>query len=304
MQILKKVLSATLKTFAVIFAMMLSFMIATGISNPQATAQSAAQSPEEAAQAGLTLLIVSIINALILTYPIARSRWHGLKLIAAIIIVFFGTQTIMSQVETVFFGSAFNIPAEEMKTIVMTGFLTSVFFSLLAVLIMEKMRKPKIQEISSFKLDFSRKDWIKRLAFLPIVYMALYFLFGYFIAWQSPDVRLLYTGSTNIQTFSDHMIEVMQSSPEIFPFQYMRGLIWIALALPVIHLMKTKTWEKSIALGLLFGLLITTQLLFRNPYMPEPVRLAHFIETSTSTFIYGWLIGQVFASSEEKRNTH
>ena len=33
---------------------------------------------------------------------------------------------------------------------------------------------------------FHRQEWLKRLALLPVVYVALYFLFGYFIAWQSP----------------------------------------------------------------------------------------------------------------------
>ena len=41
----------------------------------------------------MALLVVSIVNALILAWPIARSRWHGLKLIGAMVLVFFGTQT-------------------------------------------------------------------------------------------------------------------------------------------------------------------------------------------------------------------
>ena len=94
----------SLKVLAICIVMVLSFVIASGIAFPDAAAQSAAQSPEEAAQGGMALWLVSIFNALILAWPIARSRWHGLKLIGALIMVIFSTQTFMSQIETVFFG--------------------------------------------------------------------------------------------------------------------------------------------------------------------------------------------------------
>ena len=289
---IKSFLVQSLKVLAVCVVMVLSFVIASAIAFPDA----ATQSPEEAAQGGMALLVVSIVNAVILAWPIARSRWHGLKLIGAMVLVFFGVQTFMSQIETVFFGGAFNISAGELTSIILSGLLTTLFFTPLAVLIFGKMRKPKAEEDSAAPFAFSRQEWLKRLALLPIVYVALYFLFGYFIAWQSPNVRLLYTGSTDILPFFEHIAGIFRNSSELVFFQYVRGLIWIGLALPVIYLMKGKPWEKSVAIGLLFGLLLTTQLFFPNPYMPAPVRLAHFIETSASTFLYGWLIVQVFVS--------
>ncbi|MGB7876509.1 MAG: hypothetical protein WBL25_19175 [Anaerolineales bacterium] len=295
---IKKVLSITLKLFAVCIAMTISFAVAAGIANPGAASNT--QSPEEAAQAGMALLIVSAVNALLLAWPIARSRWHGLKLVGAILFVLFSVQTFMSQVETIFFGSAFNISATEMRGIILTGFLTAVFFSFLAVLIMGKMRKPKDEEEPAPSLDLSPRDWAMRLILLPLAYIAFYFLFGYFVAWQSPDVRQLYSGSTDIAPFFAHMANTLQNSLEIIPFQFVRGLIWIGLAFPILRLMKGGAWEKAIVVGFLFGLLLTTQLLFPNPYMPAPVRLAHFIETSTSTFLYGVLIGKVFAPQGNK----
>ena len=136
----------SLKVLAICIVMVLSFVIASGIAFPDAAAQSAAQSPEEAAQGGMALLLVSIFNALILAWPIARSRWHGLKLIGAMVLVFFSTQTFMSQIETVFFGGAFNISTGELMSIILSGLLTALFFTPLAVLIFGKMRKPKMEE--------------------------------------------------------------------------------------------------------------------------------------------------------------
>ena len=288
----KTIFTTTLKLLGGCIAMIVSFVIAGVIANPSATSTS--QSAEEMAQAGTALLVVSIVNALLLAYPISRSRWHGLKLIGATFLVFFGIQTFMSQIETLFFGSAFNISAEEMKSIIVTGLLTALFFSFLAVLIMGKMRKPTEEQISAGTLNLSAKDWAARLVLLPLAYLTIYFLFGYFIAWQSPVVREFYTSSTAIEPFFTHLANIFQGDATILPFQFVRGLIWIGLAFPVLRMMTGRSWEKAIVIGLLFGLLLTTQLMFPNPYMPAPVRLAHFIETSTSTFLYGVLIGIAF----------
>jgi len=288
----KSFFSTTFRILGVCIAMVISFIIAAGIANPGAS--SGSQSAEDAAQAGMALLVVSIVNALLLVWPIARSRWHGLKLSGAVMLIFFGIQTFMSQIETMFFGSAFNISPTEMRSIILSGLFTAIFFSFLAVLIMGKMRKPKEEEEPVAPIELSTQGWVLRLVLLPLAYIVLYLLFGYFVAWQSPDVRQLYTGSTAIDPFFTHLASTFQDSPGLVPFQFLRGLIWIGLALVILRMMKGGAWEKAIVVGLLFGLLLTTQLLFPNPYMPAPVRLAHFIETSTSTFLYGVLIGQAF----------
>jgi hypothetical protein len=49
--------------------------------------------------------------------------------------------------------------------------------------------------------------------------------------------------------------------------------------------------ETALAIGLLFGVVMNTPLLLPNPYMPEPVRMAHLVETASSNFIFGVLIG-------------
>ena len=59
-------------------------------------------------------------------------------------------------------------------------------------------------------------------------------------------------------------------------------------------MMQGRRWETALAVGLLCGVLLTAPLLIPNPYMPAPIRLIHFVETSTSTFLYGWLMGWVF----------
>ena len=242
---IKKFFTTALRLLGICIAMIICFVVAAGIANPNAA--SASQSAEETAQAGMALLAVSIVNALLLAYPISRSRWHGLKLVGAVLLVFFGVQTFMSQIETIFFGSAFNIPKTEMRSIILSGFLTALFFSFLAVLIMGKMRKPKEDEASANRLELSTQGWAVRLALLPLAYIVIYFIFGYFIAWQSPDVRELYTGSTAIEPFFTHLANTLQADPSIVLFQFVRGLFWIGLTFPVLRMMKCGAWEPSLS---------------------------------------------------------
>lgn len=55
--------------------------------------------------------------------------------------------------------------------------------------------------------------------------------------------------------------------------------------------MKGRWQETALALGLLFAVLMNTQLLLPNPYMPETVRMTHLIETASSNFFFGLLVG-------------
>jgi len=49
--------------------------------------------------------------------------------------------------------------------------------------------------------------------------------------------------------------------------------------------------EAAITIALLFSVLMNAQLLLPNPYMPATVRMSHFVETASSNFIFGMLIG-------------
>jgi len=246
---------------------------------------------EEAGSMLLPLLAMCVVNVVVLAYPILRSRWCGLKLTATVFLVFFGAQTFQGQIETIFFGEAFDMSAGQLGRLFLMGGLTALLYSPLAVLVLGKMKRPDEPPLQGSLLAArgSRLAW--RLTVLPLVYVVLYFTFGYFVAWQWADVRTFYSGSSEIQPFFAHVGDLLAGDPLIFPWQLLRGLLWVGLAVPVILMMKGRRWEVSLALGLLFGLLLTVPLIIPNPLMPPAVRLAHFLETSTSTFIYGWLIG-------------
>ncbi len=76
----------------------------------------------------------------------------------------------------------------------------------------------------------------------------------------------------------------------ILLLQAARALIWVALAVPVIRMMKGPRWEAGLAVALLFSVLMGALLLIPQDIMPDAIRMAHFAEVTLSNFLYGWVV--------------
>lgn len=248
--------------------------------------------PEQGAsiQAGETLaalLAVSLLNTLVLSYVIMRSRWTGWKLILAIFFVSYGVTTVMGQIETAFFVT--RLPAGMLPRLFLSGAIIAALFSSLAVLILGKGRSHPTESNGHSRLDMTVGQWAVRLSLIVIAYVAIYFIFGYFIAWKNASVRAYYGGS-DPGSFLAQMSNVLRDTPLLLPLQAVRAMLWTAIAVPVIRMMKGQWWETGLAVALLFSVVMNSQLLLPNPLMPQEVRMVHLLETATSNFLFGWLI--------------
>ena len=131
------------------------------------------------------------------------------------------------------------------------------------------------------------------LLFSVIIWPLVYFIAGYFIAWQFAEVRLFYSGSTEMASFYAMMKENFASG--LYFFQIFRGVLWILIALFVFNSIKGSMIHKGIILGLLLAFLGSSGLLIPNPVMPFMVRMGHLLETATSSFLWGLLLAWGFA---------
>jgi len=274
-------------------AMSLAYILSTMVIGQTNTTMT----PEEASRAGQALFLVSMINALVLSYPILRSRLYGLKLIGAVILVQFGVETFMAQIETLYFNSAVQMGTAEFVGIVAAGALRALIFAPLAVFIFGKMKKSV--QLEEKKAAVKLSVWVKRFAALAVFYVIVYFVFGYFVAWQWAETRLFYSGTTAIKPFFTHFRDLFRTDPIILPFQLLRGALWTALATLIVRMMKAKRWEASLAVALTFtGLLSSGIGLFPNPYMPPLVRQSHFFELLSSMLVFGGIAGWVMHRKE------
>lgn len=235
----------------------------------------------------MALLTVCFLDTIVLAYIILRSRWAGWRLIATIFFVFFGVMTFMSQIESLVFHI---LPSGMLQGLILMGVLITAPFSPLAVIILGKRKAgtATINEPNS-RLLMPANEWAWKLAAIAIAYMILYSTFGYFIAWKNPAVQAYY-GGIDEGNFFAHMKVVFTTVPWLEPFQALRGVLWALLALPVIRMLKGSWQETAFAVGLVFAVLMNSQLLIPTPLMPEAVRMTHLVETASSNFIFGCLI--------------
>jgi hypothetical protein len=245
--------------------------------------------PPASAQAGSTLaalLAVSFLNTVVLAYLILRSRWTGWKLIFVIFFVFYGVVTVMTQIETAYF---VRLPPGMLPRLFLSGAIIAALFSPLAVLILGKRKPDRTEDESRPRLHMTAGEWAGKLFLIVIVYIIIYFTFGYFIVWQSAAVRAYYGGS-DPGSFLAQLSTVVRDQPLLLLLQAVRAILWTAIAVPVIRMMKGQWWEAGLVVALLFAVVMSSQLLLPNPLMPPEVRMAHLLETASSNFLFGWLI--------------
>jgi len=235
----------------------------------------------------MALLAVCFLDTLVLAYVILRSRWSGWRLIATVFFVFYGVMTFIAQIESLVFHI---LPPGVLPRLFLMGVLIAAPFSLLAVHILGKGKADKatVNEPNS-RLQMPKKEWACKLAVIAIAYMILYSTFGYFIAWKNPAIQAYYDGIDEGSFFA-HMKVVLTITPWLEPFQALRAMLWVLLALPEIRMMIGRWQETAFAVGLIFSVLMNSQLLLPTPLMPEAVRMTHLIETASYNFIFGFFI--------------
>ena len=192
-----------LRVLVLTLVLIIVFMIAVnvaGMSQALPSAQAASTPTAQAQQAASLLrplLAYTFLVSLVTAWIIQSSRWRGLKLIAALVFTFYGLMTFMSQIETIAYLRAKMPPGLIGKLFVM-GAVVAFLFVPLAVLIMGKIRgaeQPQAERVLILK------GQMVRFGILAIVYVVLYYLFGYYVAWQNPELRLYYSGTTELKSF-------------------------------------------------------------------------------------------------------
>jgi hypothetical protein len=250
--------------------------------------------PETTQPSGSFLvLILGVLFAqtLALAYPILRSRWSGWQLTLSMLLVFFGTVTFMPQMESfIYLGD--KMSSEMLRGIVAMGAFNAVVYTPIAVWVLGGWRRSNVPENSTLVWRHSARGWARRICATAGIFLALYYLFGYYVAWKNPVLREYY-GGTDPGSFFAQMKSVLNDTPWMIPVQYLRGSLWVLIALPVIRMMKGAWWESGLALAVLFSV-PSLYLLLPNPLMPESVAWSHMIETLPYQFLFGWLVAWIF----------
>ena len=235
---------------------------------------------------GAGILIISAISTLLIMAVITTSRYSGWRLMAVLAVSYYGVATFMTQIETWYFLAGVTVDEALLLPLFLMGLPVALFFIPLAVLILGKGRAA--EPVSILPGQVLIKEWVWRLAAIALIYLVIYWLAGYFIAWQNPELRAFYGSPGEAVPFFAHTLATLRDDPGLFPFQILRGLLFSGFALPVIFGSKLEKWGTAVLTGLFLSLPISVVQIIENPLIPQAgVRFSHMIETLISTFIFG-----------------
>lgn len=240
----------------------------------------------------MAMLLNGVVNATILVWTGRRSSFRGPAVFGQLLLLSSGTQIFMTQIETGYFLSAFPLLHGnfELYRLILRGFVTSLLFTALVTLLVGGFSHRAAGK-TKFTVDLDHA--VKSTAWLAAVYFILYALFGYYVAWQSQELRLFYGGSAELNSFVDQWGATLMARPELPVFQYFRGILWTLCLMPLFKGFTGKRLELVILSALALAYLPTVQLAFPNPLMPPNVSYFHFWEVSISTGIFGALCAWV-----------
>jgi hypothetical protein len=242
----------------------------------------------------LLMIIVSFIGAISLAVTVKFSKLSGLKLFIGLSISFFGIEYFMAQIETLYFKDAFSfMPNIEITYILIRGLITTIIVVLASILIFGRDKKKIKIKIKDIFKKVNVILWIKRVVLFSILYIIIYLIFGYFIAWQYEEVRIFYTGVKENISFINQVLYNIKNMDYFIPYHFIRGILWVIFSMPIIIMMSGSKKKTIISLFLLFAY-HGFQIIMAQGFFPPEVLIAHTIETTISASIYGTLIGFLF----------
>ncbi len=254
----------------------------------------------------VALLFSATACGTILLWAARRSSLHGLALWLQLLVLLFGAQTFLTQVETGYFLSAFPLLKGNFVVylLMLRGLVKSVVFVLLLVMLVDGFsRKPR--PAARFSAPTGRT--VKAASWLAMLYVVLYLLFGYYVAWQSHELRLFYGGPAQLNSAASQWLTTLMNMPELPVFQYFRGVLWLLCLVPLLRGFSGGRLELVILSALALAYLPTAELSYPNPLMPAGVSIMHFWEVSMSMAIFGalcaWFVPQEAAAVKYGRGS-
>jgi hypothetical protein len=127
-------------------------------------------------------LLVAAVNTLIITVVILRSRWSGWKLMLGLSAAYYGVVTVMSQMETGYFADSLGVDGNTLVRLFLAGLPVALFFVPLAVWMLGKARSTAADMPLKTFLPADVKEWIWKLGLIAVLYVVVYFTFGFFVA--------------------------------------------------------------------------------------------------------------------------
>lgn len=292
----RKAIGLGFKVIVVAIGLTISFVIGamvSGMGRPAPAAAGAATAAAQPANVLFLLFVASLVQAIVVAYLVLEANWSGWKVAGALFLLSLNTW-LQAAIEARPY-LAGRLSPNFFTQAMMMGVVTSVFFAPFAVWILGGFaRAPR--EVPGERADWSAARWAGPLAATTVAFIVFYYLCGYYIAWQSAAVRQFYSGTTDIRSFWGQIAWTWSSTPWMFPFQAGRALLFVALTLPAIRMLRGGAWRVAFGTALMYAAFDGSPgLIVPNPIMPPAVAHTHAVELAVWGLLFGAFVGQMMS---------
>jgi hypothetical protein len=300
---------SSLKSVGAVLLLVLVYLVlfttASQLLMPAELLAKAAAAQTNPAQAGGGILVMACIDITFILGVVVSSRLRGAPLWLLTSAVYWGTKTFTSQLEAWYFMP--NVNAALVPALLLMTVPVALVVPLLAVVLFERWGGDSERPAWHVPpMGAGQQAW-KWVVLSALVYPALFFLAGYFIAFSNPEVRAFY-GGVYEPNFIDHMRTLFRGDPLLYPFEVLRGALWVAMAVAILWTTQSQRWVAGLLVVLLFTLVQNGVHLVPNPLMPATVRAWHFVETVSSNAVFAvlisWLMTRAHFSSGKLEGPH
>jgi hypothetical protein len=229
---------------------------------------------------------LSLLDSAVISLAVARSRWSGWRLIAAIFLLYYALSSFLVAIEAFYLGDL--LTPDLAGRVLLNGAVVAVILAVLAVIAHRRMG-----ESWGSARPYGRRgrpwwSWMWRLPLAGISYMILSVLVG--LCVFRPLAEVLEPGPASL-----YLAEFEQVNPlTILGFQAARGMLWGILTLPLLAGMKGPHRADALSIGLCYALVMAPLNLMPNS-LAIGIRLAHTVEVFVGNLLFGlvvvWLLG-------------
>ena len=202
---------------------------------------------------------------------------------------------LMGFIESAFWLDSLNVVDDnEYVKMFFRSFITFILFSTYLSLIYKKGNTPDQNRSNLLNL----KLLTQRLLLIGVIYIFIYNLFGYFVAWQFESTRIYYTGTSELKGFIT-MLSLNFSDPKFIIVHFFRGILFGLSGYIFYTMLNCSKIKMTIISALIFGG-FGFQIILPNPIFPEMVRISHFLETTASMIVFGMIVIYFFDYGKNK----
>jgi hypothetical protein len=247
-----------------------------------------------------TILIWIVLSSLIVAFVLSFiAQGIGGRLLSRWLILFsliWGGSAVNMVIEASLFMTTSAVASSNSMLFTMLTYLLPSLLMAGALAWLFPPRKRGMGLVASLRVHFARRqgrDWIWRLPLAAIAFPLIYFTFGRLILPLVEDV------------YAQGLYEMQAPTwAELIPVQLARGVLFVAIALPVLA-----TWQRSQrrlgwSLGMAFFVLLAFMSVFTAYWLPLGFRIIHGAEILADSLVYAWVVVLLLADQRIESGQH